>query len=240
MNQKYLYLAINFLSVIVPLLASFYPKAPFYQKWRFLFPAILLPGLLFLVWDEFFTSIGVWGFNDRYVTGLAVGHIPLEEILFFICIPYACVFTFFALQQLVPKDYLKPYHRSISLILIVALLIIGVIYIQRAYTATTFLLLAAFIAFEEYYRKAVYISRFYLTYMIILIPFFIVNGILTGSFIEQEVVWYNNEHNLGVRLGTIPIEDTFYGMLLLMMNVSLFTHLEKKGSKAPEGQSKLQ
>ena len=223
MDQKYLYLAINFFAVIVPFLASFYPKAPFFKKWKYLLPAIFFPGVFFLVWDEFFTNIGVWGFNDRYITGLKLGHLPVEEVLFFICIPYSCVFTYFALGQLLNKDYLKSHQRKISLLLIIGLVAVGLTFIQRAYTGTAFLFLASFIAFEEFYRKAEYISRFYFTYAIILIPFFIVNGILTGSFIEEEVVWYNNEHNLGVRLGTIPIEDIFYGMLLLMMNVSLFT-----------------
>jgi lycopene cyclase domain-containing protein len=231
MNQKYLYLAINVFSVIVPFIASFYPKVPFFRKWKYLLPAILFPGLFFLIWDEYFTSIGVWGFNDRYLTGVQLGHLPLEEVLFFICIPYACVFTYFALEHLVPKDFLKAYQRKISLVLMIGLLAIGIPFIDRAYTSTSFLFLAAFIAFEEFYRKATYISRFYFTYIVILVPFFIVNGILTGSFIEEEVVWYNNDHNLGVRLGTIPIEDMVYGMLLLMMNVGLFTRLSfAKGS----------
>lgn len=236
MNQKYLYLAIDFFSVFVPFVASFYPKVPFYKKWKHLWPALLLPGTFFLIWDEYFTSIGIWGFNDRYLTGLRLGHLPVEEVLFFLCIPYSCVFTYFALEHLVKKDYFKPAQRIISTTLIIGLLITGVFFIDRAYTATSFIFLSLFISFEEFFRKAEYLSRFYFTYVIILLPFFVVNGILTGSFIDEEVVWYNNAHNLGIRMGTIPFEDTFYGMLLLMMNVALFTWLDSRGkisSKKP-------
>jgi hypothetical protein len=46
-----------------------------------------------------------------------------------------------------------------------------------------------------------------------LIPFFIVNGILTSL----PVIWYNNQATLGIRIGTIPVEDFIYngGLLLL-------------------------
>jgi lycopene cyclase domain-containing protein len=48
-----------------------------------------------------------------------------------------------------------------------------------------------------------------------LIPFLIVNGLLTSI----PVVLYNNEENLNFRIYSIPFEDVFYGMLLIMMNV---------------------
>jgi lycopene cyclase domain-containing protein len=225
LNQKFLYLAIDLFSISVPFIASFYPKAPFYKKWKFVWVALLIPGFFFLIWDEYFTQMGIWGFNEKYLTGITLGHLPLEEVLFFICIPYSCLFTYFALGHLIKKDYFQSSQKWISTILIVGLVLVGIAFIGRAYTGTTFLLLAIFISFEQFYRKATYLSRFYFMYMIILVPFLVVNGVLTGSFIEDEVVWYNNQHNLGIRMGTIPVEDTFYGMLLLMMNVSLYDRL---------------
>jgi lycopene cyclase domain-containing protein len=58
-------------------------------------------------------------------------------------------------------------------------------------------------------------NAFLVSYLIILIPFLIINGLLTAI----PVVLYNDHENLATRIYTIPVEDVFYGMLLIMMNV---------------------
>jgi lycopene cyclase domain-containing protein len=54
----------------------------------------------------------------------------------------------------------------------------------------------------------------------------IVNGILTGSFIENEVVWYNNNENLGLRFFTIPVEDFAYAFSMLLFNLLIIEKLK--------------
>jgi lycopene cyclase domain-containing protein len=172
--------------------------------------------------------MGVWGFREQYITGLRIGSLPIEEILFFICIPYACVFTYFALQHLIEKDVLFPHQELISSALILTLLISGIYNIDKLYTGITFLALALFLAFQMLKLRPRYMGRFFIAYAFLLIPFVIVNGILTGSFIDNEVVWYNNAHTLGIRIGTIPVEDFFYSMLLMLSTISLMEWLEER------------
>ena len=210
----------------MPLVASFYPKAPFYKKWKYLWISTLIPAAIFIAWDIGFTAMGVWGFNPHYITGTHIFNLPVEEVLFFICIPYACMFTYFALIHFVEKDYLFPHQELISSGLCIFLLVAGIYHIDKWYTGITFLATGGFIAYQMMVLRPRYMGRFYLAFAIILIPFFIVNGILTGSFIDNPVVWYNNEANLGIRVGTIPVEDFFYGLLLLMMNVSIYEWLK--------------
>ncbi len=227
MSEKYLYLALDIGSISIPLACSFYPKAPFYKTWKQLWPALLLTAALFIVWDEWFTRMGVWGFNPRYLSGIYVGSLPLEEVLFFICIPYACVFTYFALNYLIKKDYLFPHQDFVSFALVAFLFISGIYYLEKWYTSVTFITLAMLLGLHMYYFRPRFMGRFYLAYAVILIPFFIVNGILTGSWIDEEVVWYNNNENLGIRLGTIPAEDVFYGMLLIWLNIVLYEYFKQ-------------
>lgn len=225
--DKYLYLLLDVSAILFPLLFSFYAKAPFYKQWQYVGISIVVPAIIFIVWDELFTKFGIWGFNPKYLTGIFIGSLPLEEILFFICIPYACTFTYFALKHLIHKDYFRPLQNKISATLIITMASIGIWNYDRLYTTITFTGLAVFLTWLAVVIKPSYMGRFYLSFIFILIPFFIINGILTGSFIEAEVVWYNNNENLGVRIGTIPVEDIFYGMLLLFSNVVIFEQLRK-------------
>tara|TARA_Y100000991_G_C21760806_1_gene258667 strand:+ start:205 stop:507 length:303 start_codon:yes stop_codon:yes gene_type:complete len=69
------------------------------------------------------------------------------------------------------------------------------------------------------------LQHFLLTFLVMLIPFFIVNGVLTGSWIDNQVVWYNNTENLGIRMGTIPVEDSIYAYSMILMNLLFFEFL---------------
>jgi len=223
----YTYLLINLLSISIPFIAGFDKRLKFHRKWKYLFPAIFLTMLVFIPWDVWFTDMGVWGFNKRYLTGIEIINLPIEEWMFFIFIPYACVFTYEALNVLLRKNYFHNYVKSINFILISFFLVLGLIYINHWYTAVTFLSTSAFIALQQFFIKGKYLGRFYFSFLIILIPFLLVNGILTGSFIDEQVVWYNNSENLGLRIFTIPVEDSVYALLMLMMNVTFYESLKK-------------
>jgi lycopene cyclase domain-containing protein len=226
--QNLLYLLINLGAISVPFIASFDGRLRFDKQWKYLFPAMLLTMMVFIPWDMLKTDLEVWGFNPRYLLGFYIGNLPIEEWMFFIAIPYACLFTYHSLNYLVKKDYLGEYAQHLTLILAIFLLIVGLSNFGRIYTSVTFISTGSFLLFHRFVLKGPYMGRFYLMYFVTLIPFFIVNGLLTGSFIPEEVVYYDDAQNLGIRLGTIPVEDMVYGLLMLLMNVSWFEYLKKK------------
>ncbi|TRZ42268.1 lycopene cyclase domain-containing protein [Robertkochia solimangrovi] len=218
--KQYYYLLVDLACIIVPFLCSFYPKHAFYKEWKSFFKANFLVALIFLIWDYFFTYWEVWGFNPEYLIKLNIADLPLEEILFFICIPYACVFTYFAMQYLFPLKRPSKTVIWFNRALYMVFLLLGLFYFDKWYTATTFLGTFAFLLFLD--LKKIDLQHYYTSYFLILPFFFMSNGLLTGSFIERPIVWYNDAENLGLRIGTIPVEDTIYGLLLIFMNIYLF------------------
>jgi lycopene cyclase domain-containing protein len=92
--EKYTYLIIDFVSVLFPFLLSFDKKVAFYKTWNRLFPAIFIVGVFFVVWDIAFTNLQVWSFNAKYIVGIKFFNLPIEEYLFFLCVPYSCVFIY--------------------------------------------------------------------------------------------------------------------------------------------------
>lgn len=89
--------------------------------------------------------------------------------------------------------------------------------------STAFACLALrFIAKVDWFGKATFV------YIILLVPFVMVNGILTGSWIASPIVSYNPAENMNIRLLTIPVEDIFYGFEMILLNIYFMKLFEKK------------
>ena len=222
----YTYLAIDLASIVVPFVFSFHPKLRFYRQWGALLPALLIPGLLFICWDVLFTARGVWGFNPKYISGIYLFNLPLEEILFFLCIPYACIFSYHSIFTLWPGLRLsRTFTKVLSWMFIAAGWLTAIIYAEKIYTCLTLSLMSFFLFCIAILNKNQWLDRFYICYAFMLIPFLVVNGLLTGSWIQEPVVWYNAAEIAGPRLMTIPLEDIAYGLLLIGIEVGLYEYI---------------
>lgn len=225
-DRSYTYLLVDLFCILIPFIASFHPRSPFYKEWKYYLPVNIVVSIFFLIWDWLFTHFGIWGFNGHYITGVHLFSLPVEEVLFFICIPYACTYTYYVFRKYIHITFPATAIR-ISYILSVMLLIIALLNPSRLYTSVTFFLLALLLATLSLARTR-YLDMFFIVYLIILVPFFISNGILTGTGVDKPIVWYNNQFNLGIRILTIPVEDAFYAMLMLLMNIAGYEWLKSR------------
>ncbi|WP_316734964.1 lycopene cyclase domain-containing protein [Pedobacter aquatilis] len=225
--MNYIYLLINIGVILFPLLLSFDKKVHFFSKWKFVIPAILITGVVFLVWDLLFVKLNVWSFNPDYLIGISFFGLPLEEILFFLTVPYACIFIYECLNVYFPKNNLQRYSLALSNLLLgvcIAILFFGY---SKWYTVINFGFLFAVLFYVEYINARLrFMYKFYRAYLVSLFPFYIVNGFLTAI----PVVIYNDNETLNMRVGTIPFEDHFYLMSLLLMNVFLYEFFKSKAA----------
>lgn len=220
------YLALEIVAIAVPLLYSYDRKLQFFLKLKSVILSLLIVGSLYVIGDILFTKYGIWGFNPKYHSGILIFNLPLEEWMFFIVIPYASIFLHDTLIYLFPSQQLTARAtKVVSLISVLCLAICVLFNLDKAYTSI-YLSVAIFAIVLCSRVASSILNRFYLTFLIILIPFFLVNSVLTGSIIAEPIVWYNNAENLGIRLFTVPVEDISYAFSLILFNLIGITKLD--------------
>lgn len=216
--QKFTYALLLAGSVAIPFALSFDRKVAFYHNWKALFPATFITAAIFIIWDIYFTRHNVWWFNKDYITGFFIAGLPVEEWLFFIIIPYSCIFIYEVSRSYIKKGW-KTFLIPLNIILFIFFLAVTVLNFNRTYTAVNFGIATLVIGLQFLLKThKSYLFYFYVAYALSVFPFLLVNGVLTCL----PVVGYNNEENLAIRLYTIPVEDFAYLVNLLLMNLNLY------------------
>jgi lycopene cyclase domain-containing protein len=69
-----------------------------YARWRRLLLTLLPVFVVFTVWDVLAIRAGHWTYDPRQTTGVHVGNVPIEELLFFLVIPTCSVLALEAVR----------------------------------------------------------------------------------------------------------------------------------------------
>ena len=225
--MQYTYFLVNFFTVIVCFIFSFHPKIKFNKHFSAFLKACVLVAIPFIIWDVIFTKYGMWWFNTDYTLGLTILGLPLEEMLFFICIPFACIFTYFCLDKFFKLNWANAFNNTLIFVSVIVLILIALLHYEKTYTfvtaivATLTLVCLHFIANVEWIGKASFV------YLVLMLGFFPVNGILTGTGLESPIVNYSPNEYLGLRMLTIPVEDAVYGYSHFLLVLYFFKRFQK-------------
>jgi len=222
--KKYLYAIIPLVVILGPLAMSFDSKVNFIQ---YLFPVListLVISAVYIFWDVLVTRAGHWRFNDEFVGKARFLDLPLGEWLFFIGVPYACLFiyevvvAYFGKITLFDVPFWLPYLIS-ALSFTVAILLRN-----RGYSLLAFISVSVFFALSGVLQPQMLgKSEFLLYTLFCLIAFLVVNGTYTAL----PTIFYNPKAFSGIRLITIPLEDFFYNTSLLGFLLLLYLELKK-------------
>lgn len=95
-----LYLAVMAGCAVVTLPLEFVIKARVYARWRRLLLTLIPVLAVFLTWDVLAIHAHEWSY--RRLTGIRIGNLPIEELVFFVVIPICSILTVEAVRRLRP------------------------------------------------------------------------------------------------------------------------------------------
>ena len=242
MNPKYAYLLVDLFCLSGPFFLSFHKSVAFYKNFKPLAAGILLMSAVYLPWDILFTHWGIWNFNPKFTMQSRWFLLPIEEWLFFVAVPFACVFTFECVRYFKKTAPSKRFTQitSFSVLAISTVLCVFAAFEELWYTFSATLLCSAMLLFHIQ-RRSEFLGYFLFAWFILLIPFYMSNGILTGLHfyeydlvntsqveITEAIVRYNNQFNLGIRIWSVPIEDFFYGLAMILLVLTPYEYFREK------------
>ena len=230
----YTYSLVLFFSVIICFIASFDRRILFNRHFGAFIKSAILVAIPFIAWDVWFTAKGVWWFNTDYTLGIALAGLPIEEWLFFICIPFSCVFTYFCFDKFFMWEWLSCLNNLIVFVSVIICSVMALLHFDKIYTLITVTATITTLIYLHFVAKADWIGKASLVFTILMLGFFPVNGILTGTGLETPIVNYNPGDFLGIRILTIPIEDAVYGytqFLLVLYFFKRFKHIDDESKK---------
>jgi len=220
------YLLINILIIFFPLILSFDRNLKFYKKVPYVLQSIAFISTAYIVWDVIATKRGDWAFNPEHLLGFDILGLPLEEILFFLTVPYSCIFIYETVLFYV-KEKKFDFNYKVFLIPAILVIILGTIFYNQNYTFTVLIFTGAFFIGAIIFNESLLGSRnFWITMLISFLPFLIINYFLTSI----PVVTYNETAFSGKRFITIPYEDFLYSFSMISLWI-LFYELAKGKKK---------
>ena len=178
----------------------------------------MIPAILFLIWDSTVTY-SHWFFNEKYVLGITIFNLPIEEILFFITVPFACLFTWEMIIRRTDKKVLAWINKIRPFIYLT--IPVGILFFisGKHYTGLALSFLGLAVLLDQLLKTNLILEkRFYLYLSLVLLFTLIFNGYLTW----RPVVTYGVDYQLDFRIITIPVEDFVYGTALIIMNTAIY------------------
>lgn len=224
--SSYAYLFFNLIVFVPVLILSFITDVKPHKHWRALLSAFLLVSIPFILWDWWAVANGHWGFNAKYILDYRVLQLPLEELLFFVTVPFAMIYVWGVIKKFVTD-------RAVGTLwpLLVASIAVGVsiallvLYWNNGYTRSA--MLAALIAIGLALCSNLFFTQRFWTFQIVLLGIFVVaNWLLTAL----PIITYGDSSIIGYRVITIPIEDFFFNFAFLNLFLVTFNWLDMKNA----------
>lgn len=179
--------------------------------------SITVSALFFIAFDMYATQL-FWYFNPKYILGMYLYKIPLEEFLFFFSVPFACLFIW---ENIRNQKKTAPDFTALLILLFSAIGMYGLNH-RIWYTVSVSGMMIACIALDKILRTGLFRNkRFYIFLIVVNVLTLIFNLYLTA----RPIVLYDFQFKTNLSVITIPVEDFIFGTALLTLNTLLYEKL---------------
>jgi lycopene cyclase domain-containing protein len=165
--------------------------------------------IFFLIWDGLVTTHW-WDFNQSFVLHqYTFFKLPIEEILFFITVPFALLTLTENLHQRIKEPKIEEKKSLVYMYYSIkgVLIVVTGITLFQGYYYTSFITGALFFAI----RRTIIFNKIYsIGIGLTALTTLLFNYYLTAL----PIVTYNQVYKTNAMIGTIPLEDFGYGILL--------------------------
>lgn len=219
--MKWWYAAFDAAVIAGPLLATRLWLRDFWHHKRalvFSLAAVCVPWVLMDVAAHY---LGWWQYNSQYILGWRIFGLPIEEVLFFIVVPFACLVVWHIFERQkgsVPSWLPRAFFIAFGVICL-GLIAYNIGRLRTVVDAGIVLLTLAALWDSALVRR----RAWWYWNGAILALFLICNTFLTAV----PIVTYDTSAATGVRIGTIPVEDFLYNFSLLNLLLMVYVHAKR-------------
>jgi len=169
--------------------------------------------IFFIIWDAVATGYW-WDFNYQYTFfKWRIFGLPIEEILFFFTVPLGLITFTENLFPIIKNTNISLDWSDIVALIVSLKLFLIIIFITSLFSSWFY---SAFVCFLliHFIKKSVLINKVFLAGII----FTICTTLIFNYYLTYlPIVTYNNIFKSNIHVGTIPIEDFGYGLLMYLM-----------------------
>lgn len=222
-----LYLLIDLAALIIALFFSFRPRASFRKEWKWLLPSIGVVAIPTLLVNAQLIRIGAWGYNQDHILGQFVYLLPIEEILYYLCVPYLAMLGYYFCRYYFPGTQLKYSGRIIAGVSAALCLIIAAAYLDHLFTLISFLGVSIFLAFC-FLRRPFWLGHLIISFSVFSIAFILYNSTLGELNLIFPIFKYEAAETMDVFVNNMPIECLPYSLLVFGSIISIYERFRGK------------
>ncbi|KAF0239238.1 MAG: lycopene cyclase domain-containing [Prolixibacteraceae bacterium] len=221
--QNYWYALVLIVMAVITMFLFVKKTIVFFTELKYMLPAIIFSGAIFILFNHRLLETGILSFNSNFLTGKYLFSLPVEEWLFLLIISLFSFSVYILITVLFPNFERPNLFLVISVVLLLGFGLVAWHFRQKLIPFFIFFLLTIYFGYTIFRNRfKMHLTKFYISYAIAVIPYFLIKGLLYSL----PVISYNTGYTLGIRLLGTPVEEFGYFFLLMLINVTIFEYLK--------------